>query len=914
MILGRPKIKINHALENEGIVIECSYKRMRKTENIIFPLSKNSEILKSLYEDNHKLGLLITIEELWLEDIVKDYGEKYIIPYENIYDIDENVSKDLSMPLSNSIKIDLKSVSHLGDRKFNILYKLSIEDIGHIGEFYERYENVIKVNDYEYLLSKEQWNLIDEIDNYKTTDINGQGLFLSKVKQKAKSANSTMDEYLKNENCILPNDLDVDILEHDDNRLELRPFFNDIEENYNKELAKLDSLGKVVSFSEGSKRSRLFFDEDTYEGYKKVIENKDIIGTDVPKFLKNPSEYLPETCDLEVFSERVRGLKVRTYKAQPFINCSETGNGWLEFDTGVKLQTEESDEEGDISGEDFSELIKRANLDGENFVYYDGKWIEVDVENGEDFEEAEEKIKNRFNGKKVQAKDVSYILDIFDNLGRLEYSLDYIAIKKRYIDNTLFKYIKPDLLNAELYTYQQEGYQWLKSLREQNLGGLLADDMGLGKTLQVIAYMAYLKEKEELEPTMIVVPKSLVENWEREISKFINEKDLVYKHMGSTRIKDENYIKKFNIIITTYDILVRDQLTLGKINWQAIIIDEAQKIKNATTLYSSAAKAMKSSHVIALTGTPVENNLSELWSIVDFVQPGLLDSYSNFKEKFQNPIEKNLDNNEAINKISKELISTIEPIFLRRTKKDKLSDLPSKLINHTECELGPLQWKLYADTIEQLRNNKEKGQALKYLQQLLMISSHPNLIVKNKDEKISNLINDCPKLVTTLDILNDIRNRGEKVIVFTRYKDMQNILRKVIYERFKMSVSIINGDATKKRLDIINEFEEKEGFNILILSPKAAGTGLNIVGANHVIHYTREWNPAVESQATDRAHRIGQKKDVHIYYPIAKTDNGTSVEVRLNELLEKKTLLSDEVIIPMEKTKVSKSELLEGIV
>ena len=913
MILGRVRVNIEYVLDRNGIIIDCYYTKRRKSENIVFPLNKNTKIIKDLYNDPENLELLGDLEELWLEDIVGDYEDKYIISYENIYRIDKEILENLNLFKEEKIKIDLKSVSHLGVDDFNIAYNLNIENIGPLGEFYGRVENVIKVDDDIFLLDKEQWSLINEIDAYEASDRKNQGLFLSKVKQKAESAGAGLDNYLENENCILPSELDVGIEEHSDLRLELHPFFNDIDKKYNEELANLDDFGEMVSLSESSKRSRLFFEKDTYDKYRKINRNKEILGSDVPRFLKNPSEYLPEGYDIETFSDRVRGLKVKTYKGQPFVNFSEDDEGWFQFDAGVKLQDEKLDEESQITNEEFKDLVEKAKDAGEDYVYYEDKWVEVDRENGEDFARAEEDMRNKFSDKKVQAKDISYVLDIFDNLGRLEYSPEYISIKERNINESLFEYKKPSLLDAELYTYQQEGYLWLKSLREQSLGGLLADDMGLGKTMQVIAYMANLKENNRLKPTIIVVPKSLVENWENEISKFISFKKLVYKHMGGDRVKDENYIKTFDIVITTYDILVRDQLILGKINWQTMIIDEAQKIKNSSTLYSSAAKAMKAEHVIALTGTPVENNLSELWSIVDFVQPGLLDSYSVFKERFQNPIEKNLDNIEVIDQISDELIATIRPIFLRRTKKEKLKDLPSKIIKHKYCQLGEEQLKLYGETIENNRNDKRKGQALKYLQELLMLSSHPNLISKAKDEKASELIKKCPKLQMTLDILRDIKNKKEKVIVFTRFKDMQSILRSAIYAEFNMSVSLINGDVTDKRLDIIREFEEKDGFNILILSPRAAGTGLNIVGANHVIHYTREWNPAVENQATDRVYRIGQNKDVYVYYPITIVESGISVEAKLNDLLEQKTLLSDEVIIPMEKTKVTGEELLEGV-
>lgn len=921
------KINISYKYKKEGIIIDILYQKGRHSERIEFPINKNKNIIGHILKSDDYNKLLM-LEDLWLEDILEAEEDKYIIRPNNIYDIQEETLKALGLPYYNDISIKIRSRYYVSNRNFTMEHSLVSSEYGILDGFYERYANVIIFDNINMLLSKEQFALLEEMDSYiSTDDINNQAIHLAKVKRKAEKANADMDEYIKNEEYYFPEKLDVELVKHDDTLIELIPYLEGLDEDTNKALINSD-ISTINSFGYGNRRKRVFLEESIARNYNSVKKNGKIIGSQVPRFIKNPGEFLPDGIDLNEFSARVKGLRIRTYRVSPFVDCERDSNtGWFEFNAEIRLVEDlnaslDIDDEpefsehnkGVIDLQEYKEMIEAAKRNGEDFIYHDGKWIEVDWDKGEKFLQAQELLNNRFKDGKVDIKNLKYVLDIYDNIEKLEYSHSIIRLKEQLISRDIFHYKKPKYLKANLYSYQIEGFNWLKLLKYEGLGCLLADDMGLGKTLQIIAFMAYLKEAGELKPSLIVVPATLIDNWIREIERFTTGLGSIYIHRGSDRIREPKLISSYDIVITTYETLVRDQIILGKIRWKLLAVDEAQRIKNATTLMSSAVKAMKCSFPVAITGTPVENSLSELWSIVDFVQPGLLGSYSWFRKEFQLPIEKNINNDALIDSKSAELINTIEPVFLRRVKEDKLDNLPEIEERFIFSSLSQYQEQLYINIINIIKNEGSKGPILAYLQQLIQICSHPRILTGNFNADSEVLLEESNKLKDTINLLRDIEGKNEKAIIFTKYRNMQEILRRVIFEEFNIWPNVINGDINSNRLKIVSDFENKEGFNVLILSPRAAGVGLNIVGANHVIHYTREWNPAVEKQATDRVYRIGQAKDVKVYYPIAVSSRGITVEEKLNELLNKKKKLFSSVIIPMDKLKITEDELLEGII
>ena len=449
----------------------------------------------------------------------------------------------------------------------------------------------------------------------------------------------------------------------------------------------------------------------------------------------------------------------------------------------------------------------------------------------------------------------------------------------------------PKNLNADLRNYQIIGFKWLKTLDNYKFGGILADDMGLGKTLQLLAVIqSYLEKEEKIKPSMVVCPSSLSLNWKNEINKFTpNIKTLVIHGNAEERKKQIEGIERYNLIITSYDLLKRDIEEYKKKNYsfKYIIADEAQYIKNNTTQNAKAIKEIKSEIRFALTGTPIENSLSELWSIFDFIMPGYLYSYRKFKELYEMPIIKENDETSI-----KKLKMLIEPFILRRTKKEVLTELPDKTISILNNEMQDEQLKIYMSYLsnakkevrEEIKENgfeKSQIKILALLMRLRQICCHPSLFISNYKGESSKL-NQC------IELLKDAIASEHKILLFSGYSSMLEIIEKELkkenIEYFKLTGSTKVGD----RIKLVDEFNNNENVKVFLISLKAGGTGLNLIGADVVIHYDPWWNLSAENQATDRTYRIGQKKNVQVYKLITKD----SIEERIYELQEKKSNLA----------------------
>ncbi|MBS4218935.1 DEAD/DEAH box helicase [Bacillus sp. FJAT-49711] len=455
----------------------------------------------------------------------------------------------------------------------------------------------------------------------------------------------------------------------------------------------------------------------------------------------------------------------------------------------------------------------------------------------------------------------------------------------------------PDTLLGQLRPYQQLGLNWLVFLRQFGFGACLADDMGLGKTIQLISYLLHVKYKEANEtPALIICPTSVLGNWQRELERFAPSLNVVL-HYGSNREKEESFVemtKQADIVLTSYGLSHLDSEEFLSIKWSTIALDEAQNIKNAETKQSRAIRKFKGMHHIALTGTPMENRLSELWSIFDFINHGYLGTFGQFQKKYILPIER-----DGSEKKIHELQKLIRPFLLRRTKKDPEVELnlPDKLEQKEYCALTTEQAALYEDLvqdtfskIETLSVFERKGLILQMLSKLKQLCNHPALYLK--EELPENIINRSNKIATLVELADAIMETGEACIIFTQYIGMGEMIRKILEERYKIKVPFLNGSMPKAQRDhYVGRFQEGD-FPFFLLSLKAGGTGLNLTAANHVIHYDRWWNPAVENQATDRAYRIGQNRFVHVHKFIT---TGT-LEERIDLMLEKKQALNEEII------------------
>ncbi|MBS4024533.1 MAG: DEAD/DEAH box helicase [Clostridia bacterium] len=593
----------------------------------------------------------------------------------------------------------------------------------------------------------------------------------------------------------------------------------------------------------------------------------------------------------------MKKLGVKVYKAQPYVSANSNSRGWFEVEAGIRLSDCSDDtSQEEISTTEFQKLVDKARVTGKEYVLWNNEWVKI-PENAEKFIEASKELKKVAPQGQVDLTKLPLILEIYTNIDDLEYNLTLLKEKEKMASEGIFDLALPSSFNGELYSYQSEGYAWMKRLQYSSLGGLLADDMGLGKTVQVIAFMSFLKEREQLKPSIVIAPTGLLENWYRELAQFCPE-IRAYKHTGSARLKNIDYINESDIVLTSYETVTRDQLLLGQIDWRLIVCDEAQKIKNSSTMASSVVKALKGQGRIALTGTPVENSLGDLWSIIDYVQPGLLGSYKQFKENFELPLQKQ-NNLDEITSVEQSLISRMSPIYKRRTKAEELASiLPKKEPFKFHVGMSGEQEQKYRQLVKEYKSGGKKN-PLVILRKLQELCAHPAMLNEDFDSaSLEKSIQQIPKLKKTIQLLDEASSLDEKVLIFTEYRKMQIILKRILQSKYGLyPVWIINGDISN-RVELVNNFNRKPGFDVMVLSPKAAGVGLNIVGANHVVHYNRWWNPAIENQATDRVYRIGQKKDVKVYYPIVSHSEFQTVEVILDQLLGQKEQLAQRVIVP----------------
>jgi SNF2 family DNA or RNA helicase len=454
----------------------------------------------------------------------------------------------------------------------------------------------------------------------------------------------------------------------------------------------------------------------------------------------------------------------------------------------------------------------------------------------------------------------------------------------------------PDGLQATLRPYQVRGYSWLSFLRSWGLGACLADDMGLGKTIQTLSLILRDWKAGTDRPILLLCPTSVIGNWQKEAARFTPELPVLVHH-GIGRVKGEPFTKnaaQHAMVVSSYALLHRDFEHLKEIPWAGIVLDEAQNIKNPETKQASAARALSADYRIALTGTPVENNVGDLWSIMEFLNPGLLGTRADFKRNFYLPIQSGRDP-----QASAQLKRITGPFILRRLKTDKsiVSDLPKKLEMKVFCTLTKEQASLYAavvkesmDAIESAEGIKRKGVVLATLSRLKQVCNHPAQFLGDN----SPLPGRSGKLARLTEMIEEALSVRDHVLIFSQFAEMGGMLKKHLQESFGREALFLHGGVPKKQRDnMVDRFQnEPDGPPLFILSLKAGGTGLNLTRANHVFHFDRWWNPAVENQATDRAFRLGQKKNVQVHKFVCA---GT-LEERIDEMIERKKEVSEGVV------------------
>jgi HJR/Mrr/RecB family endonuclease len=653
-----------------------------------------------------------------------------------------------------------------------------------------------------------------------------------------------------------------------------------------------------------------------------------------------------DVLDLKRYSLRVTGIGVQPSIVSPYIPRSDK-DPWFpeggEGDSNIQVTSVVLD-----NGRTFElcvdkkvfETLKKAVSEtrskGASFVEIPGMAETVSVEIAETLLD---ELRTRYENSDTRSKSDTTKkaereeLLIQTNIGSTEYLESRAALLK-------FENCPPNLpttfrVGVELKEHQKVGVAWLQHLISKApaycRGAILADDMGLGKTLQLLTVVvAKLEANPNLAPILVVAPVSLLENWKEEVEKFFEagtlsiltlygdsirrfraksqEIEIELIERGFNRFLRDGWLGDSKVILTTYETLRDLEFSLAAVQWSLMICDEAQKIKNPAAMVTRAAKKQNVEFKIVCTGTPVENSLADIWCLFDFIQPGLLGALNDFGKIFRRPIECETD--EQSQKLG-ELRALVEPQVLRRLKTDVAKDLPKKIVveEARKLPMSKYQRDLYGQALEQYRLRHVDGYKGLYKNQLGLlhflrkVCTDPREPGRSFDhEPLAKLRVKNPKLDWLIKTLEKIKELDQKAIVFCEFRDMQLMLAYYIEQAFSFRPDIINGDTSAAEMGMdsrqkrIKIFQSAPGFGAIILSPVAVGFGVNIQAANHVIHFTRTWNPAKEDQATDRAYRIGQTREVYVYYPVVCAEEFVTFDVNLDRLLERKRGLSGDML------------------
>ena len=826
-------------------------------------------------------------------------------------------------------------------------------------------ERVYRLNESQYkmiCLMNESNNNVPNMDRRELTSYSLVNL--ARIQRHAKKTDARLDPVLSSENqeIHISEKIDVEFVDDGKGNMQVNPVI--IEEETGKELEKDYELDFQKQFAragektvyntvKGDKKVKIVCPTEVKAGLAKVkrVNRKKISIEDGKRYIEQPRELF----DDDIFQFR---NKAHDYKQNEIFDGEDINNE--QFDEGNVWEA--MPEEGEFSSSEYlySDRIKgvakivRSVYNGSG---YKTDWLgqegtafpETADDKNEELQDSQSEINDEkksinttlkhdeIDEKKINIdgygkadlekdemsedegtsieKNAPVALDIKPNFEEADYARN---LKERvgHLDDGALKD------GIKLYDYQEEAVGWMfKAWLQGWTGVLLADDMGLGKTLQTLAFIAKLKKglgEDGNKPVLIVGPTALLRNWENEYEKFVEKgifSGIVSLHGSSIRSyqtgeetpngkkKLELKIPKDCIALTTYETLRDYQFSFAEVTWGIIVVDEAQKIKNPSTGVTIAIKAMNYDYTVCLSGTPVENSWSDLWSIMDFVHPQKLGTLKEFRNTYVSRLKDLEGDVKGIEALGMKLKSELNPLFMRRMKNDKLPGLPKKTLHICRQDMPDYQKMRYMAVIDAANN--EDVHPLMTIARLRDVSLHPDIGIKMPaafyEMEPEEVIGQSARLIQTFKILKDIQGKDEKALIFVVSKKMQLILRYLIKVVFSIQVSQpINGEmngASRQRL--IDQFNMTNGFSVLILSPEAAGVGFTITSANHVIHLSRTWNPAKEDQATDRVYRIGQKRDVHVYLPLACLGTtGNSFDDKLNELLEYKRSLSDNVLFP----------------
>jgi len=785
-------------------------------------------------------------------------------------------------------------------------------------------------------------------------------LKFAEIKGLAEGTGADLDRYLGRQRVLVPSRLALDIVTDEQGRVSFAPRVDGLADDAMwQAFATRGAVDEVYSINQDGQQFYVVLDEAQRETLRRMQKARWLGGAEKAEALRNPQavfDGVAETIDLSDFGPRVHGIGDFPFVAQPYYSAGtgifdgvdrEPRDGHADFTAGIQFRYADGSTE-DIKLEtpqeifDLQREVQEAHRNGKGVVEFKGKSILLETE----FRQALDELAEKVGGPKAKKdeKQRCYLL-VYTNEVDREYEEGAEATEET-VSLQLPCSLKPEVM---LKDHQKEGVRWLQQnylLGEKGRRGcLLADDMGLGKTLQVLTFLAWLIERGDIaggadpeaapwHPILIVAPVILIENetWLQDMRQFFAADGAIFtphlvlrgkklEEFRTTRGKevevgqavlDLDRICRHRVVLTNYETIVNYQHSFARMRdrWSVVITDEAQEYKTANTKISHALKSLSPRFRVAATGTPVETKLSDVWNLFDFLQPGpLLGSLTEFRRNYENRLSE--PNGGALPELKKRLrFNRADAYLLRRDKKTSLLELPKKYEHKLPCELSAEQRQMHLELLGSVGRGGKNGHPLKVIPQLQRLYQHPALIPRYEPMSADAAMRSCPKLAAVIECLKSIRAKSEKVLIFTRSLDAQHLLISVLNEVFRLEVEVVNGStsrnsdaqgADRTRKAIVNRFRESTGFNALILSPDVAGIGLTIVEANHVIHYGRWWNPAKESQATDRVYRIGQQRDVHVYHPIARDPRGEfeTFDEKLDQLIERRLQLAADFLSPM---------------
>lgn len=781
--------------------------------------------------------------------------------------------------------------------------------------------------------------------------------YVALIKENAKKIDARLDPFLEKIDVVAPDYLSISVKEDTDGTYYASPVILNAD---GSPYGEKDASEFGRKFKNGSKAQRSYmgkdrtyyvFDQEQQNGLQQIKEARKLTKEQAKTLVLSPQSVFtgaPFRFDRSEYSDRVIEYGAFIAKNYPYLKGIE--GGWLPEEGSVgreDLDGIDEFDEPEVTEENVAilkELVKKALSNSKSSIAYQGKTYKLTgafIEKVMGKDDVTDSTGGSADGEKPKEDKGNLISE--ENAESVGYEQANEQRRKKRRE-ARFQKLGADLSMEQVlsgfkddvvpFSYQKEGIRWMaQNWKAGYQGVLLADDMGLGKTMQVLGLISGVKNaygEKDMNSVLVVAPVSLLANWESEFIHFVKEgvfEEIVplygnsfrdFKRGHDLRL-DFSPVAKNRIVLTSYETLRNYDISFGCIDWSFMVLDEAQKIKNPAALITNAVKSMKYDFAIAITGTPVENAWVDLWSIMDFVEPGRLRDLKNFCNTYQNQLKKLQGDMAGQEALGKKLEQELQPIFLRRQKTDYLEGLPHKEVIPKPVLMPPVQREAYEKIIAVAKKGKKKD-ILQVIAMLRDTSLCPHL-TSYSDSTFENMsvdvfFNMSARLKATFQTLVNIKARKEKVLIFVTSRKMQRILKRFLEKAFGISIQPpINGELIGlKRQQIVDDFNQKEGFAILILSAEAGGVGFNITAANHVIHLSRCWNPAKEDQATDRVYRIGQEKEVHVYLPIAQYEGGDSFDVKLDQLLQYKRSLSQSVIFPTADTEVDGQDMYNELV